>query len=104
LYNLAVAFEIIAIDVLNREIIFSYVEGGKSQGEQSIQFIDTKDGYTEIIHSTLFKSDSKFRDKFLYPKFHIKAINEFHKNILRKLLSPSDDKKNIEPLISVNAL
>jgi hypothetical protein len=102
LYNLAVAFEIISIDTPNKEIIFSYVEGGKSQGEQSIQFIDTKDGYTEIIHSTLFKSGSKFRDKYLYPKFHLKAINEFHKNVLRKILAPSGDKKLNEALISKN--
>jgi hypothetical protein len=85
IYNLAVAFEIVDIDLINREIIFSYIEGGKSRGEQLIQFIDTKEGYTEIIHRTFFKSDSKFRDKFLYPPFHIRAINEFHRNMIEVL-------------------
>jgi len=90
LYNLAVAFEIKAIDDINKAIIFCYVEGGKTSGEQLLQFVDTKNGYTEIIHSTLFRSDSRFRDKHLYRKFHLKAIDEFHRNILGKILVSSD--------------
>jgi hypothetical protein len=87
LYNLAVAFEIVDIDNVNKEIVFSYIEGGKSSGEQLIQFVDTKEGYTEIIHTTFFKSNSKFRDKFLYPPFHFKAIDEFHKNMLNVIFN-----------------
>lgn len=85
IYNLAVAFEIVDIDPESKQIIFSYIEGGKSQGEQLLQFIDTEDGYTMLIHKTFFRSNSRFRDRFLYPPFHIKAIDEFHKNMLRVL-------------------
>jgi hypothetical protein len=104
LYNLAVAFEIININIIKKEITFSYVEGGKTRGEQLLQFIDAKDGSTEIIHSTLFRSNSKFRDKYLYPKFHIKAINEFHANVLRKILKSPENDKLPQPFITNSTL
>lgn len=86
-YNLAVAFEVVDINIDRKQIVFSYVEGGKSQGEQLLQFVDTEDGNTLLIHKTFFRSKSKFRDRFLYPPFHIKAIDEFHKNVLRVLFN-----------------
>jgi hypothetical protein len=95
IYNLAVAFEIVDINPDSKQIIFSYVEGGKSQGEQLLQFIDTEDGYTMIIHKTFFRSNSRFRDRFLYPPFHFKAINEFHKNMLRVLFKDSPELINL---------
>jgi hypothetical protein len=95
IYNLAVAFEIVDINPASKQIIFSYVEGGKSQGEQLLQFVDTNDGQTLLIHKTFFKSNSKFRDKFLYPPFHIKAINEFHKNMLRVLFGGKSELVNL---------
>jgi hypothetical protein len=87
IYNLAVGLEIVSIDDVNKSIVFSYIKGGKSQGEQTVHFVGTEEGYTRIIHSTAFKSDSKFRDKFLYPYFHKKSINEFHRNIMNSLLA-----------------
>ncbi len=85
LYNLAVGLEIINIDSTHKSITFSYLKGGKSQGEQTILFRPTKKGYTEIIHETAFKSGSFFRDRYLYPYFHKIAINEFHRNMKRCL-------------------
>jgi hypothetical protein len=96
LYNLAVGLEIIKIDSVKKSIQFSYIEGGKSQGEQTIHFIRTEEGYTQIIHSTLFKSNSRFRDKVLYPHFHRKAIDEFHRNIKNSLLAAG---KLSEPVV-----
>jgi hypothetical protein len=81
LYNLAVGLEIIELDSINKSIRFSYLKGGKSSGEQMIYFIPTRKGFTEIIHTTAFKSDSYLRDRFLYPYFHQIAISEFHKNM-----------------------
>ena len=83
LYNLAVGLEIINIDSTQMSITYSYLKGGKSQGEQTIFFRPTKKGYTEIIHETAFKSGSFFRDRYLYPYFHKIAINEFHRNMKR---------------------
>jgi hypothetical protein len=81
LYNLAVGLEIIDIDSTRKSITFSYLKGGKSQGEQTIYFNPTKEGYTEIVHQTAFKGDSFIRDRCLYPYFHRIAINEFHRNM-----------------------
>jgi hypothetical protein len=90
LYNLAVGIEIIKVDSVNKSIIFSYLKGGISQGEQMISFRSTSKGYTEIIHRTAFKSNSYFRDRYLYPYFHQIAINEFHKNMKKRI--PADHK------------
>jgi hypothetical protein len=81
IYNLATAFEITEIDPIKKIIVFSYVEGGKSTGAQIISFRATDEGYTAIEHKTYFKSKSHFRDKRLYPFFHLKLIDEFHFNV-----------------------
>jgi hypothetical protein len=86
LYNLAVGLQIIEIDSVNRTITYSYIKGGKSRGEQTIYFVPTKKGYTEIIHRTAFKGSSLFRDYYLYPWFHRIAINEFHRNMKKSIL------------------
>lgn len=83
-YNLAMAFEVLAVDDAKKIIEFSYIEGNASQGKQTLQFVDTEDGNTEIIHSSYFKSDSKLRDK-IYPFFHTRTTNEFHR-IMKKLI------------------
>lgn len=84
-YNLPVAFKIINVDQEQKLIEFSYLKGGKANGKQSIQLEETEDGYTRIVHRSFVKSDSKFRDKYLYPYFHNKLINEFHSN-MKKLI------------------
>lgn len=96
LYNLAVGLEIIDIDTLRKSITFSYIKGGKSRGEQTLYFIPTRKGYTEILHQTAFKGDSFIRDNLLYPYFHRIAINEFHRNMKKclrensKLMAPQE--------------
>lgn len=92
-YNIPVVFEIIKVDYENRLFEFSYLKGGKAQGKQTIQFIDTRDGNTRIIHSSFVKSESKIRDKYLYPFFHNKIINEFHGN-MRKMIAENSKNKN----------
>lgn len=85
IYNLALAFEIVTVDDVNKIIEFSYVNGGKSAGKQIIQLVKTTDGYTQITHKSIFKSNSSFRDKALYPVFHNKATRQFHHNVQRTL-------------------
>ncbi len=85
MYNLPVAFEIVRVDNNSKVIEFSYLEGNKSTGLQRIEFFDLGNDYTKIIHTSFYKSDSEFRDKWLYPHFHKKIINDFHRN-MRKLL------------------
>lgn len=83
LYNLAVGLEIIDIDNRQKTITYSYIKGGKSRGEQTIRFVPTRRGHTDIIHLTAHKGDSYVRDRWLYPWFHKLAINEFHRNMKR---------------------
>lgn len=85
IYGLPVAFEIIKVDEENKIIEFSYLEGNKSVGLQQVKFIDMGDERTEIIHTSYYKSESRFRDKWMYPHFHKIIINDFHRN-MRKLL------------------
>lgn len=84
-YHLAMAFEIIKEDPENGIIEFSYLEGNKTQGIQRLKFNTTEEGYTKIVHSSYFKSPSKLRDKILYPYFHKRLINEFHRNFRRRM-------------------
>jgi hypothetical protein len=81
LFNVPVAFEIITLDQKNHLIEFSYIDNNKSLGKQSIQFFDTGDDCTGILHRSLFKSKSLLRDDFLYPYFHKKFTAEFHRNM-----------------------
>ncbi len=94
-YNLAVGLEIINIDNQNRTIQFSYVKGGKSEGVQTIHFSETSEGYTKIVHTSEFKSNSRFRDRRLYPRFHKKFIYEFHENMILSLGKTEKDLKVI---------
>lgn len=87
IYNIAVAFEIITIDNLEKVIEFSYVKGNHSLGVQQIKFVAVDDNSTKIIHTSYFKSNSHFRDKWLYPFFHKKITKDFHENIRRLLIS-----------------
>jgi len=81
LFNLPMAFEITNIDPLKRIIEFSYIDGNKSKGKQTIEFSDDMDGRIRIIHKSYFRSDSPFRDNMLYPYFHRKFIRQFHHNM-----------------------
>jgi hypothetical protein len=87
LFNLAVGFEIIDVDPVNRSISFSYLKGGKSSGQQTICFKPSDNGCTEIFHHTSYKCESHLRDRFLYPHFHRILINEFHRNMKNIILN-----------------
>lgn len=84
LLHLAVAHEIAEVDDLHRIIKMCYMKGGASEGSQWITFHETPEGFTQVSHMTLYKSKSTFRDTKLYPRFHSRAITEFHNNIKRK--------------------
>lgn len=85
LYRLPVVFEIITVDPEKKLFEFSYLKGGTAQGKQMIQFEDTEEGYTRIIHKSFVKSHSKIRDMYIYPFFHNKIIKEFHDNMRRTI-------------------
>ena len=81
--NLATVFEFITIDKEKRIIEFSYIKGNVTEGKQRLQFAETPRGHTIILHTSFYKSNSIFRDRFLYPFFHDKISNEFHRNMKR---------------------
>ncbi|MEJ7646305.1 MAG: hypothetical protein WKF87_17040 [Chryseolinea sp.] len=81
--NIAVAHQVVELDEEKRLIKLSYMAGGASEGSQWITMHPTKDGFTEVLHHTLYKSGSNFRDKTLYPGLHTKAISEFHRSVKR---------------------
>jgi len=82
--NIAVAHQI--AEVNHGEMMFKlcYMAGGASTGAQWISLKATPEGYTEVTHDTLYKSNSNFRDTKLYPALHTKAITEFHDSVRRK--------------------
>jgi hypothetical protein len=86
LYNLPLAFEIVRVDKDNKIFEFSYVNGNKARGRQIIKLEPTLEGFTKVAHQTIYKSNSRFRDKALYPFFHNRAISEFHQNVKNILL------------------
>jgi len=90
LFNIPAAFEITNIDPMNELVEFSYLDGNKSMGKQTIQFFDNGKEGTKIVHRSYFKSNSAFRDAMLYPPFHTKFIKQFHKSI-KELISRTPD-------------
>jgi hypothetical protein len=91
LYNLPVGAQILRVDSIRRSITLSYLEGGKSRGIQFIRLLEDGNGFTKIIHTSAFKSNSHFRDKHLYPFYHTKVLNEFHRNIVRGILKEPNE-------------
>jgi hypothetical protein len=91
--NLPAVFEFITIDEERRIIEFSYIDRNITKGKQRLQFIETNKGYTRILHTSFYKSSSSFRDRFLYPFFHDKLSNEFHRN-MKKLYYKNKVNRN----------
>ncbi len=83
--KITVIFQLTKLNPSEKIIEMTYGLDNTSHGKQTIQFIADGDK-TLIKHTTYFKSKSKFRDKYLYPKFHLKYIDEFHANIQKKLI------------------
>lgn len=79
--NIATAFEIIKVDKDSGVIEFSYVEDNATSGKQQLNFVQTAKGNTKIIHRSYFKSESVLRDLFLYPYFHTRMTNTYHRNM-----------------------
>ncbi|UZD21006.1 hypothetical protein PBT90_15650 [Algoriphagus halophytocola] len=87
LVKLQVGHEVMEIDREKKLIRICYLENSKSEGSQFIRFKAMPEGKTEVVHKTLYRSGSWFRDKIIYPYFHTKAINEFHGNVRKWLLT-----------------
>jgi hypothetical protein len=85
LVKLPVAHQVLEVNTDGKFMKFCYVEFGKSKGTQLLNFSSTSEGKTLINHVTYYKSDSKFRDKKLYPHIHQKIISEFHKNMKKQI-------------------
>jgi hypothetical protein len=45
-------------------------------------FTDEGNGNTRIVHRSYFRSNSRLRDAILYPFFHKRIVNRFHRNML----------------------
>nr|WP_321357844.1 hypothetical protein [uncultured Draconibacterium sp.] len=88
--KLATAFEITTIDNQKKVIEFSYVEDNITHGKQQLTFTQTRKGYTKITHRTYFRSESILRDHFLYPYFHTRLANTYHRN-MKHLLKTSEN-------------
>lgn len=86
LKNLATAFEFITIDKENKIIEFSYLSGNVSEGKQRIQFRETRKGYTRILHTSFYRSNTILKNYLLYPYFHTRTTNEFHRNLKKLML------------------
>lgn len=81
--NVGVAIEVTKVDDVNKTIQLCYLNNGMTEGTQEVKLTGTKEGNTVISQETKYRSNSKFRDKTLYPIFHQKAVNELHNNIRR---------------------
>ncbi len=93
LLDVGVAFQITEINEAEKIIEFTYGKDNKSHGRQRIIF--KKEGKkTFIIHYSNFKSESKFRDKYLYPKFHEKCMDEFHANLHELIALKTKNQEN----------
>ncbi len=87
LKHIIVAYEVTKIDNQKKMMQFCYINRGISEGSQRIYLFKTKEGFTKIEHETFYKSHSKFRDKWIYPKFHKKIVAELHHNLIKALAS-----------------
>ena len=89
--NVGVAFKITDLDHENKIIEFTYGKDNRSHGKQKIIFSEFK-GKTYIFHSSNFKSENKIRDKYLYPKFHEVCMDEFHNNMISKIMNTKKEE------------
>lgn len=86
--QIPVMHEMNQVDHSKKIIQSCYLKGGKSEGSQWIKLTAVDENTTLATHETCYKGDSKIRDKYFYPYFHTRAINQFHSNI-KKALSVS---------------
>lgn len=84
IFKLNNALELIEINEDSKMLRFCYVKYGKSEGTQIITLVEEGE-QTKVIHDTYYKSDSKFRDKRLYPYFHKITVKDLHENVEKAL-------------------
>jgi hypothetical protein len=83
LYSMATAIEI--TDVGENVVEFGYPKSGRAEGKQELRFESTPRGNTRVVHTCWVYSGSKIRDKMLYPFFHKRLINSFHRKMERTI-------------------
>ncbi len=84
LIKLGLAQEITGINPDQHTLQYCYLKHGKSEGSQDIEFIEIAKNKTLIRHTTHYRSESAFRDRYLYGFFHALSIRELHRNIWRQ--------------------
>lgn len=89
LVHLATAFEITRVEDELGVIEINYTEAGVNRGKQIIKMHEAPDGTTIIEHASMISSGRKFRDKILYPYFHNRLINTFHRKMKQRVLDES---------------
>lgn len=74
-----VALQILRVDPAARTVVFRYLEGTPSYGEQVIELAPTpgQPGSTTIRHDTWFRSYGRVIEA-LYPIFHRRLIHDMH--------------------------
>jgi hypothetical protein len=82
-FSIPVVHEIIRVDDDEHVIQSCYLKSGKSDGSQWIRLFKIDENTTKVVHETRYKCDSRFREKYLYPYFHTKAIDQFHGNVIK---------------------
>lgn len=86
--NIAVAHQITRVNLAEKYIEFSYIEGGETEGSQRLLYHSNEDGTTTVTHRTTYrgKTRSFIREKVLYPFLHGRVIAAFHRNVRREIL------------------
>lgn len=85
LLQIPVMHEMNVIDDTKKIIQSCYLKGGKSEGSQWIRLSQIDENTTLAAHETFYRGDSKIRDKYFYPYFHTRAINQFHHNVQKEI-------------------
>ena len=94
-YHLATSVEITEINTEENIIELSYMDGGINQGQQFISMSENDKGHTIITHKSMIRSESAFRDKYLYPYFHNKLINAFHHKMKKQVAINSKETEQV---------
>lgn len=85
LKKLPASLEISKIDPEQKIFEYTYLNKNTAHGRQSVRLIDLGNNKTRVVHDTHFKSESNFRDKYLYPPIHEALLEEFHQNVMNTI-------------------
>ena len=102
--KLPVALMVTDINHTERTFTVSYLANNKSHGFQKIYFDQVRDE-VRIRHETYYKSDSNFRDNFLYRPIHNMLLDIFYEDMLPKILprasAPASHGHTVMPGLSI---